>query len=97
VLGQDTADPARPSALDSAGHMPRGLVIDPQFAWHDDKRPWRLYSDTVIYEVHVKGWRTEVNTYDPATPASSAAARGAGDHVTVSPRSIAVLRAASPR
>jgi glycogen operon protein len=37
-------------------------------------------------------WRTEVDTYDPAAPASSAAApRGAGDHVTVSPRSIVVL------
>ena len=36
-------------------------------------------------------WRIEVNTYDPAAPASSAAARGAGDHVTVSPRSIVVL------
>jgi isoamylase len=56
VLGQDTADPAKPSTLDSAGHMPRSLVIDPQFSWHDDKRPWRLYSDTVIYEVHVKGF-----------------------------------------
>jgi isoamylase len=37
-------------------------------------------------------WRTEVDTYDPAAPGSSAAApRGAGDHVTVSPRSIVVL------
>ena len=56
VLGQDTADPAKPSTLDSAGHMPRSLVIDPQFSWHDENRPWRLYSDTVIYEVHVKGF-----------------------------------------
>ena len=37
-------------------------------------------------------WRTEVDTYDPAAPGSAAAApRGAGDHVTVSPRSIVVL------
>jgi glycogen operon protein len=37
-------------------------------------------------------WRTEVDTYDPAAPASSPAApRGAGGHVTVSPRSIVVL------
>ena len=37
-------------------------------------------------------WRTEINTYDPAASGSSAAApRAAGDHVTVSPRSIVVL------
>jgi glycogen operon protein len=56
VLGQDAADPAKPSTLDSARHVPRSLVIDPQFSWRDGKRPWRLYSDTVIYEVHVKGF-----------------------------------------
>jgi isoamylase len=56
VLGQDAADPAKPSTLDSAPYVPRSLAIDPQFSWHDDKRPWRLYSDTVIYEVHVKGF-----------------------------------------
>ena len=33
VLGQDTADPAKPSTLDSAGHMPRSLVIDPAVPW----------------------------------------------------------------
>jgi isoamylase len=36
-------------------------------------------------------WRTEVNTHDPAPPASSTAPRDAGDHITVSPRSIVVL------
>ena len=37
-------------------------------------------------------WRTDIDTYGPAAPGSSAAApRGAGDHVTVSPRSIVVL------
>jgi isoamylase len=50
VLGQDEADPARPSGLDSAGHVPRSLVVDPAFSWHDDKRPWYRYADTVIYE-----------------------------------------------
>ena len=56
VLGQDTADPAKPSTLDSAGHVPRSLVIDPAFGWQDDKRPRYGYADTVIYEVHVKGF-----------------------------------------
>ena len=56
VLGQDAADPGKPSTLDSAGHVPRSLVVDPQFAWQDDKRPWYRYADTVLYEIHVKGF-----------------------------------------
>jgi glycogen operon protein len=37
-------------------------------------------------------WRININTYDPAAPGnSSVARRGAGDHVTVGPRSIVVL------
>src|SRR5215467_10866034 len=28
VLGQDVAEPAKPSNLDSAGHVPRSLVVD---------------------------------------------------------------------
>ena len=56
VLGQDEADPGKPSALDSAGHVPRSLVVDPAFAWQDDKRPWYRYADTVFYEMHVKGF-----------------------------------------
>ena len=56
VLGQDAADPAKPSTLDSAGHVPRSLVTDPAFGWQDDNRPWYRYADTVVYEVHVKGF-----------------------------------------
>ena len=56
VLGQDAADPGQPSTLDSAGHVPRSLVIDPAFGWQDDERPWHRYADTVVYEVHVKGF-----------------------------------------
>ena len=56
VLGQDETDPAQPSALDSAGHVPRSLVVDPAFSWQDGKRPWHRYADTVVYEVHVKGF-----------------------------------------
>ncbi len=56
VLGQDQADPAKPSTLDSAGHVQRSLVVDPQHRWQDGKRPWYRYADTVIYEIHVKGF-----------------------------------------
>ena len=56
VLGQDETDPRKPSTLDSAGHVPRSLVVDPGFSWQDDKRPWYRYADTVLYEIHVKGF-----------------------------------------
>ena len=56
VLGYAAGDPGAPSTLDSAGHMPRGLVVDPEFAWADDRLPRRRYADTIIYEVHVKGF-----------------------------------------
>ena len=56
VLGQDDTDPGKPSTLDSAGHVPRSLVIDPAFSWQDDQRPWHRYADTVVYEIHVKGF-----------------------------------------
>jgi isoamylase len=41
---------------DSAGAMPRSVVIDPGFDWTGDRRPDMPYADTVIYEMHVKGF-----------------------------------------
>ena len=41
VLGHDADDPDRASRLDSAGHVPRSLVVDPAFDWPDEAaRPW---------------------------------------------------------
>ena len=56
VLGYAAGDPDAPSTLDSAGHMPRSLVVDEAFGWRDGTPPRRRYADTVIYEVHVKGF-----------------------------------------
>ena len=56
VLGHAQDDPDQPSPLDSASHTMRSLVVDPSFAWHDVRRPNRAYADTVVYEVHVKGF-----------------------------------------
>jgi glycogen operon protein len=56
VLGYAANDPEAPSPLDSAAYVPRSLVVDPAFTWSDRARPRRLYSETVIYEVHVKGF-----------------------------------------
>ena len=66
VLGQDAADPEAPSSLDSAGHVPRSLVVDPAFGWQDDKRPWYRYADTVLYEIHVKGFTMRHPDIPPA-------------------------------
>jgi len=41
---------------DSAPHVPRSVVADPQFPWGDDHRPATPWHETVIYEVHVKGF-----------------------------------------
>jgi glycogen operon protein len=56
VLGYAAGDPETMSNLDSAGHVPLSLVVDPSFAWSDRPRPNHGYADTVIYEVHVKGF-----------------------------------------
>ena len=45
-----------PSPLDSAGHVPLSLVTDPAFDWGSDAPPRRDFADTIIYEVHVKGF-----------------------------------------
>lgn len=40
---------------DSAYAMPKSVVVDPTFDWHDDRPPRTSLSETVIYEAHVKG------------------------------------------
>ena len=56
VLGYAVDDPGAPSTLDSAAHVPRSLVVDGEFAWADSRPLRRRYADTIIYEVHVKGF-----------------------------------------
>ncbi|HEX5046722.1 MAG TPA: glycogen debranching protein GlgX [Gammaproteobacteria bacterium] len=40
----------------NAGGMPRCEVIDPAFSWGEDRAPKIPWRDTVIYELHVKGF-----------------------------------------
>ncbi|MBX5492938.1 MAG: glycogen debranching protein GlgX [Chloroflexi bacterium] len=40
---------------DSARGIPKCVVVDPAFDWGDDRRPNVPFSDTIIYETHVKG------------------------------------------
>jgi isoamylase len=56
VLDYAVDNAGAPSALDSAGHVPRSLVAYEKFDWTDGGPLRRRYSDTIIYEVHVKGF-----------------------------------------
>jgi isoamylase len=40
---------------DSAMAMPKAMVVDDGFSWRDDRRPKTPWSETVIYEAHVRG------------------------------------------
>jgi glycogen operon protein len=40
---------------DSAPYISKSVVISPFFDWDNDRHPRTPYSDTVIYEAHVKG------------------------------------------
>ena len=45
-----------PNDADSAPFMPKSVVINPYFDWGDDRRPHTPLHETVIYELHVKGF-----------------------------------------
>jgi isoamylase len=50
-------DPDGPlNDADSAPHMPRAVVVNPWFDWSTDHPPRTSWADTVLYEVHVKGF-----------------------------------------
>jgi isoamylase len=57
VLGYGAGDPDSPSTADSAASMPRSLVVaDDPFSWREGAGPHHRFSDTIIYELHVKGF-----------------------------------------
>jgi isoamylase len=41
---------------DNAFGMPKSQVVDPAFTWGEDRRPNTAWNDTLIYELHVKGF-----------------------------------------
>ncbi|HET7437399.1 MAG TPA: glycogen debranching protein GlgX [Thermoanaerobaculia bacterium] len=41
---------------DSAPFMPKSVIINPYFDWAYDRRPRTPWHETIIYEVHVKGF-----------------------------------------
>jgi isoamylase len=57
VLGNAEGDPDAPSPADSAASVPRSLVVaGDAFAWSDDGHVRHRFADTIIYELHVKGF-----------------------------------------
>ncbi|MGH9024166.1 MAG: glycogen debranching enzyme, partial [Acidimicrobiia bacterium] len=55
VLGDPAADLSRDDR-DSAPFVPRAVVTNPYFDWGSDRPPDISWHDTVVYEVHVKGF-----------------------------------------
>ncbi|QEW01375.1 glycogen debranching protein GlgX [Microbacterium caowuchunii] len=55
VFGYTFGDPDSRNDEDSAAHMMKGVVVNPFFDWRGDRQPKTPYSETFIYEAHVKG------------------------------------------
>jgi glycogen operon protein len=54
-VGDPAADLSRDDR-DDAGPVPKAVVIDPAFDWDDDRPPRIPWHESVLYEVHVKGF-----------------------------------------
>ncbi|TLS44207.1 glycogen debranching protein GlgX [Streptomyces montanus] len=52
---QQVADTVRDDR-DSAPYVPKGVVVHDDDDWSDDRRPKTPWADSVIYEVHVRGF-----------------------------------------
>ncbi|WP_309067646.1 glycogen debranching protein GlgX [Microbacterium sp.] len=56
IYGAREGAPALRDDTDSAAYTARSVVVDPSFDWEGDTRIARRFRDTVIYELHVKGF-----------------------------------------
>lgn len=59
LFGYKLGDPEEDlsfSEEDSAPFIPKSVVIDPAFDWEDDKPPKTAFYNSIIYEVHLKGF-----------------------------------------
>jgi isoamylase len=56
VYGHASDDPNRADSSDSAPYVPRSVVVAEDFDWGEDRRPGRAMTDSIFYEVHVKGF-----------------------------------------
>jgi len=56
MFGFSIGSPDSRDDRDSAAYAPLGTVIDPAFTWADDRRLKRPWHETIIYELHVRGF-----------------------------------------
>ena len=64
-----------PDDEDSALAMPHAVVVDPAFDWEDDRPPRVPWNDSVIYEVHVKGFTKRLGALPSTCAAPTRASR----------------------
>lgn len=55
IFGSSRSDDLVRDDQDSAPFVPRSLVVDESFDWGEDRAPRIPWTDTVIYETHVRG------------------------------------------
>ncbi|PWN04217.1 glycogen debranching enzyme GlgX [Nocardioides silvaticus] len=55
LFGYNFGDEGSRNDEDSLDHTMLGVVINPYFDWEGDRPPGTPYSETVVYEAHVKG------------------------------------------
>ncbi|QBR73193.1 glycogen debranching protein GlgX [Microbacterium sediminis] len=56
IFGAREDDPAVRDDTDSSAYTGRSVVVDPSFDWEGDRPLGTRWRDTVIYELHVKGF-----------------------------------------
>ena len=88
LYGHDADDPARPSQVDSAPYVPRSLVVDHSgYDWEGDTQLHRRSVDSVLYEVHVKGFTAAPPGHPAGDPRQLRGPRARGrDRVPARPR-----------
>lgn len=55
VFGYTFGEPDSRNDDDSAAHQMMGVVVNPYFDWSGDRQPKTPYSESFIYEAHVRG------------------------------------------
>ena len=86
TIGAPDADLVR-DPRDSAGSLPKCVVVETAFSWGDDRPPRTPWNRTLIYECHVKGMTAR---HPAIAPAERGTYRGA--HVGADSRSPALAR-----
>ncbi len=64
LFSHQLADESRISRSDSAPFMPKNVVVNPFFDWGNDRAPETPWHETLVYEMHVKGFTAR----HPAVP-----------------------------